>query len=291
MLSVSVITTLYKGEKYVAKLLDMMNQNYEFILKHAEIDFEYILVNDYPDEHIDLSCYKYKYKIKLINNETNLGLHKSRIIGLNNSKSEFIYMLDQDDIIEQNCLFEHINNIGDCDASILNGYHKLNSVNVSQLIRNKFQAKKIKKLSTYLCICNPIFSPGQVLIRRKSIPHEWTNSYLTINGSDDYMLWILLLTYGKSFVVGYDKFVYSHVNTGQNLSLDCYRMYQSDMETLERLKENNIKINYHNFGNSIYLNYLIQKRNCLKIVLFAILHPMLFCRRLQYTFKMRFNTK
>lgn len=285
---VSVITTLYNGNRYLSSLLEMINSNYNFIKKNnLNFQIEYIFVNDYPIHKISLdeSEKQFQFPITVINNPENYGIHKSRAIGICNAKYEYVYILDQDDKISEDCIYELSNIIGDNDICVLNGYSQNIDGSRESLIKNNFHLNKIKQMNSYVYIHNQIISPGQVLIRKKSIPNEWINYTLRINCSDDLLLWILMLYYNKKIIINKDKYVYTHINTGVNLSLDSSKMYASDMEVLNYLKKYNIKINFNKMKDMILLNKLLRERKYFKIVLFGIFHPILFIKRVKYILK------
>ena len=99
---ISVITTLYKGNKYIEQLQKMIEKNAEILRKQYDIDVEYILVNDFPDEDVILFDERpLNYIVRVQNNEVNSGIHVSRINGIKNSDGELIFILDQDDKIEK----------------------------------------------------------------------------------------------------------------------------------------------------------------------------------------------
>ena len=81
--------------------------------------------------------------IKIIYNEQNWGLSKSRNIGINNSTGDYILFLDSDDylisgtlqhLIEHAVINEHDMTHGNCMASYGNG---LNKTNFKLLSRDK----------------------------------------------------------------------------------------------------------------------------------------------------------
>ena len=82
---------------------------------------------------------------------------------------------------------------------------------------------------------NLIRSPGQVLIRRASIPVYWSEQIMKNNGSDDAFLWILMLCKGARAAYN-EELVYEHVYTGENTSGNNEAMLRSQMEVAEKLK-------------------------------------------------------
>ena len=82
---------------------------------------------------------------------------------------------------------------------------------------------------------NLIRSPGQVLIRKSSIPADWSEQIMKNNGSDDAFLWILMLCSGAKAAIN-EELVYEHVYTGENTSSNNEAMLRSQMEVAEKLK-------------------------------------------------------
>ena len=79
-------------------------------------DFEIIIINDFSiDKSLNIikKIQKEDKRIKVINNKKNMGTLYSRCIGTLNSKGEYIFPLDNDDIFSTEDLFEYIYNIAD----------------------------------------------------------------------------------------------------------------------------------------------------------------------------------
>jgi len=229
---ISVITTLYKGNKYIEQLQKMIEKNAEILRKQYDIDVEYILVNDFPDEDVILFDERpLNYIVRVQNNEVNSGIHVSRINGIKNSDGELIFILDQDDKIEKNYLLSQYENLGDNDVIVCNGYKELDNYN-KVIYRDVLKHHLINKKNIYLLAANQIVSPGQCLIRKSAIPKEWLENPQYANGSDDLFLWLLILEKGIKFRVNREK-LYVHVMTGENLSDDLKKMSLSDKEMLD----------------------------------------------------------
>lgn len=98
MNKVSVITTVWNVEEWLEKNIKaFLNQT----LKESEL----ILVNDCsPDNSKDIISKYVDPRIKVINNEINLGPGISRQIGLDNSDGEYTIFVDGDDWLEEDCL-------------------------------------------------------------------------------------------------------------------------------------------------------------------------------------------
>ena len=55
-MKISIICPLYKGEKYVDKIIEMINRNFDYCKTYIKnISVELIFINDYPNEHIQIN--------------------------------------------------------------------------------------------------------------------------------------------------------------------------------------------------------------------------------------------
>lgn len=99
----SVVITYYYGHNYIVKCLESIFQSYKESKKL--LNFEIIIVIDSPfDQHVvnDELFEKYtnEYDIILYRNQTNIGVSKSRNIGLTFSKFKYFTVIDQDDFVK-----------------------------------------------------------------------------------------------------------------------------------------------------------------------------------------------
>ncbi|WP_201779819.1 hypothetical protein, partial [Liquorilactobacillus vini] len=95
-----------------------------------------------------------------------------------------------------------------------------------KIYKNQLDLRRTNCLPFYFLYGNQIVSPGQCLIKKSSIPHEWLESKLDINGADDWLLWVMMLVKGKKFVMN-DDYLYTHNNLEHNTSDDENKMIQS----------------------------------------------------------------
>lgn len=234
---VSVIIPLYKGKKYVSDLVEQIERN-SCMLKcddhYAKI--ELIFVNDYPQEKIvleqikggSISC------IQCISLAYNLGVHGARVEGLKYSKGKYILFLDQDDYIEDCYLQRQLEYIQDNDAVLCNGWYRNRRI----IYQNDEKQRNAASKDGYLRN-NTIVSPGQVLLKKDSIPTVWEEHVLKHNGTDDVLLWISMLSNGARFAIN-SQCVYTHRENGTNNSFHWKEMIESRNEMLSVLQENHI---------------------------------------------------
>ena len=100
---VSVIMPVYNGEKYIAEAIDS-------ILSQTFQDFELLIINDCStDETISVIETYSDRRIRVIHNDSNLGLARVRNKGIENAKGKYIAWLDSDDISFDTRLEKQVN--------------------------------------------------------------------------------------------------------------------------------------------------------------------------------------
>ena len=279
---ISVIVPLYKGKKYISNILKQINNNYEKVKQILEI--EVIFVNDYPEEKIILNEYygKMNNNIKLlfIENQYNMGIHESRINGLLKSSGNIIYFFDQDDYISGNYFESQYAVLQNNDVVVCNGFQKGKTRN-DLIYTSNYHINKVKKLNTYK-MWNEIVSPGQCLIKRQCIPNYWIENIVKNNGSDDFFLWVLLLTNNCKFVINYEK-LYTHILTEYNFSNNFDKMINSNKEVCEYLKRYNQNTKKIANYQEKFIEMKIGKDFSLKENVYSFFkHPIIFLNRVIY---------
>jgi glycosyltransferase involved in cell wall biosynthesis len=104
MPKVSVIMSVYNGEKYLAEAI-------ESILGQSFRDFEFIIIDDASRDDSCKILKEYKEKddrIILLKNEKNLGLTKSLNIAIQKAKGDYVARMDADDISLENRFAEQV---------------------------------------------------------------------------------------------------------------------------------------------------------------------------------------
>lgn len=229
---ISIIVPLYKGEKYIIQMVSQLEECQKQLTD--EVKLELVLSNDDPQELVDLSNIHTNLDIVVLNSNVNSGIHGARVRGLQKSKGQYVLFLDQDDKIANNYFQSQLEILGTADAVVCGCIHeKRNFYNELRPIREVIKKEKI--IGEY----NHIVSPGQVLIRRGAIPEAWVKNILTINGADDWFLWILLFSYNKKIVIN-EEVLFEHVVEQNNASFNTWRMYSSENEVLQIIKKNRL---------------------------------------------------
>lgn len=179
--------SVYNGEAFLKEAIEsILNQTFD--------NFEFIIINDNSgDSSLDiLTSYKDR-RIKLINNETNIGLTKSLNKGLKVASGKYIARMDADDIAynyrleKQYNFLEHNNEIG---------------VLGTQAISNGkfFKYKIVHPTSDYLIkwklfFSNPIVHPS-VMYHKTLIESIGGYNENRLYGQD-YDLWVRLIPITK----------------------------------------------------------------------------------------------
>lgn len=107
-MKISLIVPIYNVADYIERcLLSVLNQTYA--------DIECLLINDCtPDCSMEIvkkimGEYSGPKNIRVINHEKNKGLSEARNTGIHNATGEYIYFLDSDDAIPEDCIEKMFN--------------------------------------------------------------------------------------------------------------------------------------------------------------------------------------
>ena len=104
---IALCLSAFNTEKFIEKnLFSILNQSFQ--------DFEIIIVNDASEDETEKIVKRMQLdddRIKLISHSKNLGVYRSRIESILNSKSKFILLMDPDDMYMNENLFQDLYNI------------------------------------------------------------------------------------------------------------------------------------------------------------------------------------
>lgn len=233
MNSVTVIVPVYYGEPYIKSIIKQIELAGR--LMNTEDTLELIFVNDAPDAPLKENEYHSDFmRIVVLNTEINRGIHGARVHGLSHAKGEFVIFLDQDDFISENYLYDQLNTIGNADAVVC---RLISGKKLQYTTFHKFEDVVTKE---YMLNCwNSIESPGQVLIRKDSIPDLWKQNIMKCNGADDYFLWLCMFAEHKIFALN-QNVLFEHIVTEWNTSSNTNLMMDSELEMIQILLENHV---------------------------------------------------
>jgi glycosyltransferase involved in cell wall biosynthesis len=140
---VSVIISLYNYEKYITDCIDS-------IIKNNFESKEIVIVNDCSTDNSLEKVLPYldsESKITIINKKVNTGLNHSRNLGIDKCLGKYVFILDADNKIYENCLSEHYNSIKNTGYiacyGIIDCYDE-NGEFVKNISDSKFDFNKLK---------------------------------------------------------------------------------------------------------------------------------------------------
>ena len=230
MKSVSIVTPIYKGRQYIPHLTQMIR---DCAIKASEIaKVEWVIVNDYPEDNITNVDTGELFGVQVLPTDRNRGIQGARVRGLLVSTGEYVTFWDQDDIFPENWIESQIKAIGDADAVVCDQYREGKTY---YGWGGRPELEEAISIDYLLNECNG-FLPGQVLIKKNSIPKLWIERQLTWNCADDYYLWLSMHANGCEFVSNKDT-CFDHVIHRHNQSLNVYVSYMSTKEMMGIFKE------------------------------------------------------
>ncbi len=240
-MDVSVIIPLYKGEMYVDGLKSMVKKAFEYARIKGELIFVLDDGGDYVQPEDGL--------VKVVKHEVNMGIHLSRTDGFREAEGSFIHFLDQDDRISREFYRVLKPVLARADVAVANGSIDYKGGARKLLYYNKAERDMVSSQQAYIYLDNRIISPGQCLIRRESIPDYWLSHVMQINGADDMLLWMVMMSLDMKFKA-VPHVLYHHRDTGENTSADDERMKLSFME---------MNMFYQRFAKGRYKKLLAKK--------------------------------
>jgi len=117
---VTVLMSIYNGERYLCEAIDsILGQGFE--------DFEFLIVNDGSSDRTDEILESYQdNRIKIINNDRNMGLTRSLNKGLEIARGKYIARMDADDISAPGRLEEEVKFLDkDSKTGLVGSWHEI----------------------------------------------------------------------------------------------------------------------------------------------------------------------
>lgn len=285
---ISVIVPFYNGNQYLEKLLKNLDTNAKNLFTCTNTKTEIVLVNDSPWIEPVYSADNYSFlDIVLLTNEQNSGIQKSRINGINKASNEYIILLDQDDELSNDAFLSYYDILKekDYDLIISNGVLELDYEHSEPIFGSEWDHNLACNPKAYLKIRDFIASPGQCLIKKTKIPTYWMENVLVNNGTDDYLLWLLMFNENVTIQKNM-KQIYVHKFTGQNLSNDNEKMRKSEDELIQILQKNQ---NYDKKSLNTFLRCRDFKRNYklskINFIVYSLKYLDLFIYNVYYRLK------
>lgn len=205
---VTVLMPVYNGGKYLAKSIQsIFDQTYK--------NFELLIINDGSSDNGEKIIKNFKdYRIRYLKNASNLGLIKTLNIGIDESNSEYIARMDQDDISLPRRLEKQIKFMDDNpEIGVAGSWAKMfGDINYV----NKHYAEH-EELKAHL-LFNTCFVHPAVIFRSNILKNKNLRYNEEDEGAEDYGFWVSLV----------DKTKFANISE----ILLNYRMHQANMSKI-----------------------------------------------------------
>ena len=280
IMDISVIVPFYKGNQYMEQLFGVLRRNAQ---NAPDLQIELVLVNDSPQLAIEYAeSWVEGFHLQILVNEVNSGIQRSRVNGLNKAQGTFVIFLDQDDLLADNALASQFALSADHDVIVANGINE-NRDRHNPIYHSIAHQKQVSEPRFYYSVGCLIVSPGHCMIRKDKIPQVWYDSCVECNGADDYYLWLLMqgdCRWGIN-----PEVLYTHVDTGENLSSNMDQMIDSSCEVLDLLaKVDKITPRHNRIARRRFkMRKFYEGRAAWRKAVACLMHPVLFYELLAYT--------
>ncbi len=100
---VSIVIVTWNAAKFIPFVIDSIEkQNFK--------DYEVLVIdNSSLDETVNILSQKYKDKVKIVKQKKNLGFSKAYNLGIHWTRGEYILVMNQDLVLDQDFLYESVN--------------------------------------------------------------------------------------------------------------------------------------------------------------------------------------
>ena len=190
---VSVLMSVY------SEPIDWIDQAVKSILDQTLTDFEYIIVNDNPAS-AELNNYleslsKEDPRVRIIRNDSNIGLTKSLNVGLKQCRGKYIARMDADDWSFPTRLERQVDFM-DANPDVIASSAFAYSWDGGVSLRKIFRPESYEEILSYTFTSSPFIHP--LLIMRREILTKHDIAYdESFPRSQDYKLAVDLLRVGK----------------------------------------------------------------------------------------------
>ena len=252
--TISIIIPVYNVENYVSETLDSVKNQTSLpdeviVINDGSTDNSFNIIKNYSD----LKCFK-------IFETKNQGLGPTRNYGISLAKSDYIYFLDSDDIIENNFIYEMrklINQYKNPDIILFSGKTFTHKKEIDNKINLKFtiegQFFKGDKLLTKMVQKKETLPQSSRYLTKKEL---WTTNNLTYpNGiAEDENLFFPLIALSNNTVVNKKTYYRYRVDRPGSITADSVKPIHVEdylnrmLSTLSFIKLNHDLIKYDYFA-------------------------------------------
>lgn len=226
----SIIIPCYNVEKYISKTIESaLNQTFD--------NFELILINDGSKDKTKeiIEFYeKQDKRIKVIN-KVNEGVSKTRNLGIELAKGEYLYFLDGDDCIESNLLEEANLILKNKKIDMFSfGYDIKNNQGLKIYCNKKYDEKIFtsKSFLKYFLKREINQSICSLIVKRNILKGIRFNTELTTGEDLDFQMRLLLK---NDFNIFYNSFLYFHYIKREGSATTRKKIPLKNLNTLDYL--------------------------------------------------------
>lgn len=221
---ISVILPVFNGEKYLRAAIDS-------ILSQTMRDFELLVINDgSTDGSRAVVESHYDDRIKLVNNQSNMGLIASLNKGIELARGKYLARMDADDISHRE-RFEKQVELMEKESADICGSHWLVISEAGKLIEAKIMPLSREAFILFLMYSVP-FAHGSVMMRA-SFVRAHALKYGSVKFAEDYDLWVRFFEKGARFA-NVNEFLFSYRESAGSLTKKWKKQNAADTKQLRR---------------------------------------------------------
>lgn len=221
---VSVVMPVFNGERYLREAIDS-------ILWQSFTDFELLIINDGSTDNSRAIIELYDdERIRLIDNERNLGLIATLNKGIELARGKYIARMDADDVSYPQ-RFEKQVRLMDFAGADICGCHWFTINETGKLIEAKL-VPLCRDTFTIFLACTVPFAHGSVMMRADFI-RKHSLKYGGVRYAEDYDLWTKFYEMGAIFA-NVDDFLFKYRELSSSLSKRMSKENASDTKALRR---------------------------------------------------------
>lgn len=184
MSRVTVFMPVYNAERFLKQAIDsLLNQTYR--------DFELLIIEDASTDHsLEILKSYNDTRIKLFKNESNMGISYTRNRGLELCNSEYMALLDDDDIAIPYRLEHEVQYLDEHpDVDVVGGHQRQIDEYGNDLNKQWSVYLNPKYIKAYLMTGNTVVN-GSTMFRKKFIDEYNLRYQEHCYGAEDYRFWV-----------------------------------------------------------------------------------------------------
>lgn len=264
-MKISIITTIYKAEKDLPRLLDSM-------MEIKSLDIEFFLIDNGSPDHCYEICKRYADKdsrFTIYRLEENIGYIRARNLGIEKCNGDYIGFCDSDDYLYEGGYDKAISKIKETNCDFYIGAYKKIDKTKEMLIKSPFQEglydnEKIEQIAPYFfgCIEGKNRLNGFVwknIYRREVILRNEIRFAEKLKPFEDQIFNVDVLRHCSS-IYAHDNIMYNYIVNADSITAKMIQNFSFEAEYQRMLRlhfeyEKRIKMDKERIAES---NYLLQ---------------------------------